>query len=261
MSAPTAQREPAHGAATVPPPVPTHDTWMLQGAAAAAAGCSVSAIRKWRRVGLVADRTRISPGGMRRVEVRLEDVLARMRASMPRSGLLPTSMPPSPLGPEQPGPGAEQSAVAVVPIGDLDVFVQHIAEAERRAAQAEARSQAKDAVIEFLRERVADLEAQVQTAATDQLREVGASSGPTLDPKALTAEIRELRARFQARPSDAREDVERRNAIRQTYDTALICLCVAAGIPSTFTLGESLTGPERRRLAHALLKAGFDIVG
>lgn len=237
-----------------PPATPARDTWLLQGVAAATAGCSVSAIRKWRRLGLVADRTRISPGGMRRVEVRLEDVLARMQASM---------TPPA-RGADRVDPAGEaaQAAVAVVPLGELDVFVQRIADAERRAAQADARSRAKDAVVEFLRERVADLEGQVHTPSGAPDRGVDSPSRPPLDPGPLIAEIRRLRALFQAaRNARTSQDIERRNAIRNTYDAALICLCLAAGLPTTTKLGEALTGPERTRLAHALLEAGFDIVG
>jgi hypothetical protein len=186
------------------------------------------------------------------VEVRLEDVLARMQ----------TSMTP-PRGPNRPPPtlDATPAGVAVVSIGDLDVFVQRIADAERRAARAGAQSRAKDAVIEFLRERVAELEGQVP-ATTDQRRNGAASSShPALDPRPLTAEIRRLRSRFQAtRPRGTGEDSDRRNAIRRTYDTALLCLCLGAGIPHTAKLGDTLTDTERTRLGRALLEAGFDIV-
>ena len=52
-------------------------TWVPQAEAAARTGFSLSAVRKWRRLGLVAERKITSPTGMERVEVRLEDVLAR----------------------------------------------------------------------------------------------------------------------------------------------------------------------------------------
>ena len=71
------------------------ETWLLQSAVAAEAGCSVSAIRKWRWSGLVADRTRLTAGGMSRVEVRLEDVLRRAEESMP--GRLRAAASPVPV--------------------------------------------------------------------------------------------------------------------------------------------------------------------
>jgi DNA-binding transcriptional MerR regulator len=237
-------------------PLPAGDTWMLQSQAAATAGCSVSAIRKWRRVGLVADRTRISPGGMRRVEVRLEDVLARMRMSMPRQSQ------PQPLparDPQSPAVDVAQAAMAVVPANDLDIFVQHIAEAERRAAQAEARAQAKDAMIQFLREQVADLEAQLQRSASDA-EAIGATQdrtggGPHI--RRLITQMRDLRARSRTN----RQDLEHRAAVRLSYDAALICLCTIVGIETSFVLGDALTTRDRTKLAQALAAAGFDVVG
>lgn len=61
-------------------------TWVLQDEAASRAGCSVSAIRKWRRTGVVPGRTVVA-GGVERVEVRLEDV-RRARSTPGCGGLL-----------------------------------------------------------------------------------------------------------------------------------------------------------------------------
>jgi DNA-binding transcriptional MerR regulator len=238
--------------ATIQPASREVGTWVLQSDAAEAAGCSVSAIRKWRRLGLVADRTRISPGGMRRVEVRLEDVLSRMRESMPRH-----------RAPEQrQHPESSGAAVAVVPITDLDVFMQHIAETERRAAQAEARLQANDAMTEFLRDRVTDLEAQLHAA------DVGGAAGlppalrPELDIDRLVSAIRELRRRLQSsRQEGVRKEFDQRVAVRMSYDAAVICLCTALHIETQFKLGDPLTSAERTRLTQALVDAGLEVAG
>src|ERR671933_838234 len=61
-------------------------SWVLQAEAAARAGCSVSAVRKWRRTGVVADRVTHVPGLGRRVEVLLEDVVARVGQLEPPPG-------------------------------------------------------------------------------------------------------------------------------------------------------------------------------
>ncbi|MGI9022242.1 MAG: hypothetical protein ACR2HV_03200, partial [Acidimicrobiales bacterium] len=56
--------------ADAPEPVARHAEWVLQADAAKLAGCSVSAIRKWRREGVVDDRRTTTLGGLERVEVR-----------------------------------------------------------------------------------------------------------------------------------------------------------------------------------------------
>src|SRR5207244_3415632 len=60
-----------------PAPQGEAGTWVLQGDAAARTGFSVSAIRKWRRMGFVAERKITTGADLPRVEVKLEDVLAR----------------------------------------------------------------------------------------------------------------------------------------------------------------------------------------
>src|SRR5436305_9749783 len=80
---------------------PTAGTWVLQGDAAARTGFSVSAIRKWRRMGLVAERKITTGGDLPRVEVKLEDVLARAALQpqrRPLSEVEPDPSAPTPAG-------------------------------------------------------------------------------------------------------------------------------------------------------------------
>lgn len=222
---------------------------MLQREAAEVAGCSVSAIRKWRRLGLVADRTRVSSGGMRQVEVRLDEVTARMRDSMPR----PRSVPDRAEAGLTPAP----APFAVVPVKEVDVFVHHIAESERRAAQAEARAQASEAMTQFLRNKVADLQAQLERrSGSISVEAPGLRNGIG----AVATELRDLRNRLQrAQPAGGRSDANVRLAGRYSYDTALLCLCTALGIPTRFRLGSALTSAERARLTDELRAAGYDV--
>ena len=67
----------------VPAASPESGTWVLQAEAAERTGFSISAIRKWRRSGGVADRVRTTANGLARVEVRLEDILARSADRVP----------------------------------------------------------------------------------------------------------------------------------------------------------------------------------
>jgi DNA-binding transcriptional MerR regulator len=222
---------------------------MLQADAAGTAGCSVSAIRKWRRAGLVADRTRVSQGGLRRVEVSLEDVIARMRESMGGPRFTNTSAAHAAAAP----------AAAPISANDIEVFLQHITEAERRAAQAEARMHANEAMMEFLRDRVSELQAQLELEQSDPAPH---RMGPHLDGQRLATEIRALRKRLESyRQGAVKPTADERLATRAAHDGAVLCLCIALAIPSRVQLGGSLTAAERARLTEALAKAGFDIVG
>ncbi len=218
-------------------------TWLLQADAAAAAGCSLSAIRKWRRLGVVADRTR-GPEGLKRVEVRLEDVLARMQDTMG----LPASPPNSRPSPAEP-------SSKVVSVSDLDVFVRHIGEAERRAAQMEAQLQAHETMLQFLRDRVAQLQAQLE-AEQARASAAFAHAAAIPDPSRLTAALRQLRQRLQR---DERTDPVQRAADLAAYDAALLTACAAYGVPAARRLGERLTATERRRLTQALGEVGVDL--
>jgi hypothetical protein len=218
-------------------------TWLLQADAAAAAGCSVSAIRKWRRLGVVADRTRGSHG-LQRVEVRLEDVVARMQESI----ALQAPGPNSRAAPAEP-------VATVVPVSELEVFVRHIADAERRAAQMEAQLQANETMLQFLRDRVAQLQAQLEAEpARTSVSRRGPQAEP--DPSRLAAELRQLRQRLR---NDRTADAAQRAAGVAGYDAALLTACAAYGLPTTSKLGDRLAASERRRLTEALAQAGVDV--
>lgn len=230
-------------------------TWVLQPEAAAVAGCSVSVIRKWRRAGHVGQRTRVTPGGMRRVEVRLEDVLARARDSIPRSRSAPPAPPHSPA----PEPASPARAVAVVPVNDLDVFVERITDAERRAAHLEARLQATEALTQFLRDRVTDLEAQLRASQAAQDADTSASR-QSVHLHRVAVELRALRARIQrVRESDPRQSERQLVAATAAYDAALVAASLASGLPTRVRLGDTLTVADRAKLAQALEDIGLDI--
>lgn len=231
------------------------DAWVLQGEAAMLAGCSVSVLRKWRRAGAIAERTRTSSGGMKRVEVRLGDVLDKMDDSMPgrAPGVLRAAAPPVEAPPPPPVPPDRLLGPAGV-----DVFVQHIVAAERRAATAEAQLKANEVMTELLRERVAALQAQ-RDASREADPATSSSGGPV---GRLAAELRAFRSRVEALDRAApAHDAPQRAAARLTYDTALICLCVAAGVSTRYALGTSLTSAERSRLAKALADLGVEVTG
>jgi hypothetical protein len=144
---------PDEEAAPADPP----ETWILQGEAAARTGFSVSAIRKWRRMGLVAER-KISMGAdLPRVEVKLEDVLARVAMQPQRRPL---------------GAAADASAQAppgclVIGISDLEELFERMVRAERRAEQAEADLQAMEVQTRYTLGRLAELRRQLGAQASE----------------------------------------------------------------------------------------------
>ncbi|MEA2971841.1 MAG: hypothetical protein QOG82_299 [Actinomycetota bacterium] len=147
---------PAPAAAPVAPVAET-GTWLLQADAAARTGFSVSAIRKWRRAGLVADRMRTTAGGSERVEVRLEDVEAR-RAEQPPERTQTTPSPPE----AGPSPGT-----AIIPLNDLEALFGRVREAEGRCRDAEARQQAAEVETRYLSGQLAELRQQLQAATAE----------------------------------------------------------------------------------------------
>ena len=160
-------------------PAAARGTWLLQADAAARTGFSVSAIRKWRRAGLVADR-KVTAGGSERVEVRLEDVEAR-RAEQP-----PERPRTAPSPPEAgPPPGS-----AIIPLADLEALYTRVREAEGRSTEAAARHQAAEVDVRHLAGEVAELrrqlQAQLQAAAADTAR--AAADGSTV-PSTATARV------------------------------------------------------------------------
>jgi len=131
------------------------ETWVLQSEAAARTGFSVSAIRKWRRMGLVAERKVTSATGLERVEVKLQDVLAR-------AALQPDRRPPPTTDVDIPAtPGS-----VVIAVTDLEGLFQRMVEAERRADVAEAELQSVQARARFTFGQLAELRRQLQAPLT-----------------------------------------------------------------------------------------------
>ncbi len=155
-------------------------TWVLQADAATRTGYSVSAIRKWRRAGLVADRKRTTAGGLERVEVRLEDVQARLAEQPPER---PRPAPPAPDS----GPPAGS---AIIPISDLEALFERAQGAERRATQAETRLQAAEVEARFMSGQLAELRRQVHAAgaaaAAAEAAGAAGAAGPTAAVAAAT---------------------------------------------------------------------------
>ncbi|MDQ4069571.1 MAG: hypothetical protein M3203_08925 [Actinomycetota bacterium] len=142
-------------------------TWVLQTDAAARTGFSVSAIRKWRRMGLVAERKLTSASGFERVEVKLEDVLARA-AMQPERRRTESSSPDG-----HPAPGT-----VVIAIDDLEALFERMVTAERRAEEAEAAAEAQRAQATFTFGQIAELRRQLQDA-TGAPGETGSEASPS----------------------------------------------------------------------------------
>jgi hypothetical protein len=160
-----------------PGPLPDADTWALQADAAKVAGCSVSAIRKWRREGSVAARKVVTRGGLERVEVRLGDVLAR-------SGSRALSLPP---GQVVSAPPAAQPGAAVVSLADLQAMFEQVGGADRRTADVMASYRSLESEVSHMRTQLA----QVRRSA---------------DEKFVAAEARA--ARLEARCRSLEEDLK-----------------------------------------------------
>ncbi len=105
------------------------DLWLQQGEAADLAGCSVNAIRKWRREGRVGFRTRLAADGVKRVEVRLGDVLARAGAQ--------SAVAPGRSSGESIAPPSARGRV-IVSLADLQSMFERLLAPERRVQELEA---------------------------------------------------------------------------------------------------------------------------
>jgi hypothetical protein len=127
-------------------------TWVLQGDAAARTGFSVSAIRKWRRMGFVAERKIVTGADLPRVEVKLEDVLAR-------AALQPQRRPSSGAEPE--GSVATPTGCVTIGLGDLEELFERMVRAERRAERAEAEVQAMEVQARYTLGQMAELRRQL----------------------------------------------------------------------------------------------------
>jgi hypothetical protein len=151
---PGAGRQDAASAAELGPSglSPEGDTWALQADAAKVAGCSVSAIRKWRREGSVASRKVVTRGGLERVEVRLGDVLAR-------SGARTDPLPPRPVVTE---PLATPPGAAVVSLADLQAIFEQVGGADRRTADVVARYRSLESEVSFIRTQLAEVRRSVE---------------------------------------------------------------------------------------------------
>jgi hypothetical protein len=134
--------------------------WLLQAEAAQLAGCSVSAIRKWRREGSVAFRRTTTPGGLERVEVRLGDVLTRAGTRPAIAITTPGGVqvsPPDQLPPQaqvelHPPPGT-----AVVSLSDLETVFGRLAAPERRPDDLQAQFRSLESEVSFMRGQMARL--------------------------------------------------------------------------------------------------------
>lgn len=171
---------------------PSDGTWVLQGDAAARTGFSVSAIRKWRRMGVVADRKMMGPGGFERVEVKLEDVLAR-------AALQPDRQQPDPSA--NGGPGRAGSVVMA--LEDLESLFERMVLAERRAEKAEAEVESLEGRARFMSGQLAELRRQleaagaqsadaraVKVAAPAVAGPAAANAAPVVPPTPPTARVR-----------------------------------------------------------------------
>ena len=212
---------------------------------------------------------------MKRIEVRLGDVLAKMQDSMPakaahamqvvreaRAGGAPAVPASAVEAPPPPGAGSPAGRTPPVervlgPAG-VEVFVQHIVAAERRAASVEAELRANQVMTELLRERLAVLEAERGRSRVAGHGRGNGSGGESVGR--LAAEFRGFRQRFEElERTGVRHDAQQRLTARLTYDAALLCLCAAAGVGTRYSLGMSLPPAERARLTGALAELGLDV--
>ena len=276
---------------------PGGGTWVLQGDAASRTGFSVSAIRKWRRMGFVADRKITTPRGAERIEVKLDDVLARAALQTDRRHTeAPVSVP-------QTGAGT-----VAIRIEDLEALFERMVAAEHRAASEEAIAQSLRAQLRFVFGQVAELRHQLEAqthqpldhqpaAAThrepepSRVREdpvappppdsvvVEAGAATPLRPAASPVErspAEERRAELDAlarrlRRIYARLDEYRRQSVvtpdaerqRQRelaeYDRVLVTLCDALAIPTELANGQPMSVEARASLTRTLARAGVDV--
>ena len=140
------------------------EVWLLQAEAAELAGCSVSAIRKWRREGSVNFRRTTTPGGLERVEVRLADVLTRAgtRAAVPLA-LAGAVQVPSPAQPPVAG-------TVVVSLADLQTMFGQRAAPERRPDDLQAHYRSLESEVSFMRGQVARWVGALDERAGDRHR-------------------------------------------------------------------------------------------
>ena len=142
--------------------------WLLQAEAAELAGCSVSAIRKWRREGSVAFRRTTTPGGLERVEVRLGDVLAR--AGTRPAVVVATAGGVPALQQEPPPPQPPAAGTAVVSLADLQTMFGRLAAPERRPEDLQAHFRTLESEVSYMRGQVARLATVLEQRAGERSR-------------------------------------------------------------------------------------------
>ena len=108
-------------------------------------------------------------------------------------------------------PPAPFTPVAVISVTELDSFVKLVGDAERRAAQAEARLQANGVMMQFLRDRAEELQRRVDGQPVRMTE-------PESALQRLEDEIRRLRS-YVARGGGGSAPGERA-ALRASYDAA-----------------------------------------
>ena len=143
--------------------------WLLQAEAAELAGCSVSAIRKWRREGSVAFRRTTTPGGLERVQVRLDDVLTRAGTrpvfTVATAGGVPPPGHEQPPPPQAPAPGT-----VLVSLDDLQTLFGGPATPERRPDDLQAHFRTLESEVSFMRGQVARLVAALEERGGERRR-------------------------------------------------------------------------------------------
>jgi hypothetical protein len=144
------------------------EVWLLQAEAAELAGCSVSAIRKWRREGSVAFRRTTTPGGMERVEVRLGDVLTRA-GTRPVVSVATTGGATAP-GQDQPVPQTPAAGTVLVSLADLQTLFGRMAAPEQRSDDLQANFRSLKSEVSFMRGQVARLVAALEERAGERRR-------------------------------------------------------------------------------------------
>ena len=277
---------------------PAGGTWLLQGDAAARTGFSVSAIRKWRRMGLVADRKITSASGAERIEVKLEDVLARAALQPDRRNT-----------DEQVGAPQTGAGTVAMRIEDLEALFERMLAADQWAAVAEAEVESLRAERQFLHGQVQELRRQLQARSDEptngqgaptserepeppRVREdrvepppprpvaVEAGAGPPSHTPAAppverapdderNAELRALARRLRriyARLDEYRREASMTPAAERErqreladYDRVLVALCESLAIPTGLAAGQPVSVEVRASLTRALAGAGLDV--
>jgi len=191
------------------------DEWVLQADAADTAGCSVSAIRKWRREGTISDRRTMTSGGLERVEVRLQDVLNRCGREPHRADTR-----------RAPVASIAEAGTLSIPLADLQALILNLAAAERGAHEATDRLTVMEIETLRLTDALTRAEAQVATARSDvealrnrvrdlEVVTVDEWPGPVVG-RSETDRLREELASLKARMAESRIEVDgQRRRIRE----------------------------------------------